>query len=321
MTPTATTSATDGTQNGERGGAAVHRRKLRRPPGPRGARRVSGPLRGAGAATAQRLRPPSRLAPASAARRSLGAAMRAFLRSLPDHVVIDRLVRGRAWILALGVMLAGIVAMQVEILKLGASIGRSVQRTSDLEVRNEQLQASVAALADDQRIERMAAQIGMVMTPPTSVGFLPAGQRVSLSRALGNVHTPDANAFLNSPATNGSVVTPASIAAANAPAGASTSSASSPGSLAAASASTATALGSGSGTGATQSGTGGTAVGTGAASAGAGATGVTTSGSPATGTTMSGTGATGATAAPPGSSGVTAPASASAPGASSSSGG
>jgi cell division protein FtsL len=126
-------------------------------------------------------------------------------------------------------MLAGIVAMQVEQLKLGASIGRSVQRSSALAIRNEQLQASVAALADDQRIERMAAQMGMVMTPPTAVGFLSAGKAVNVQNALGNLQAPNATTFLNSPSTNGIVVTPTSLAAANAAPGSTTGSSSTSG--------------------------------------------------------------------------------------------
>jgi hypothetical protein len=130
--------------------------------------------------------------------------------------VIDRLVRGRVWILALGVMLAGIVAMQVEVLKLGASIGRSVQRSSVLSVRNEQLQASVASLADDQRIERLAVGMGMVMAPPGAAGFLDANQNAAVNSALRNLQAPNATTFLNSTSTNGVVVTPTSLALANA---------------------------------------------------------------------------------------------------------
>ena len=64
------------------------------------------------------------------AARAVGARAVQFVRTLPDHRLLDRLIRGRAWIPLLGVMLVGIVAMQVEVLKLGASIGRSIQRTS-----------------------------------------------------------------------------------------------------------------------------------------------------------------------------------------------
>ncbi len=42
-------------------------------------------------------------------------------------------------------LLAGIVAMQVEVLKLSANMGRSIERGTALQSRNEQLRASVAA--------------------------------------------------------------------------------------------------------------------------------------------------------------------------------
>ena len=67
------------------------------------------------------------------------------------------------WIPLLGVLLAGIVAAQVEILKLGATMGRALEQTTTLTDRNEQLRGSVAALADDQRIEQLAANMGMVL--------------------------------------------------------------------------------------------------------------------------------------------------------------
>ncbi|MEO6859825.1 MAG: hypothetical protein ABI323_14780, partial [Solirubrobacteraceae bacterium] len=118
-----------------------------------------------------------------------------FVRGLPDHPLLDQIVRGRAWIPLLGILLAGIVAMQVEVLKLSANMGRSLERGAALQSRNEQLQASVAQLGDDQRIERIAASMGMVMPPPAAVKFLaprPSGQ---MSRALAGIHAPDPTAF------------------------------------------------------------------------------------------------------------------------------
>ena len=94
--------------------------------------------------------------------------------SLPDHSLLDRVVRGRAWIPLLGVLLAGIVAAQVEILKLGASMGRSLEQTTTLTSQNELLRDSVASLSDDQRIERLATSMGMVLPPPGAVGYLTA---------------------------------------------------------------------------------------------------------------------------------------------------
>ncbi len=124
-----------------------------------------------------------------------------FALSLPDHPLLDRVVRGRAWIPLLGVLLAGIVAAQVEILKLGASMGRSLEQTTALTSQNEQLQGSVASLSDDQRIERLASSMGMVLPPPGAVGYLTAKRGGSVgARARERPHAglgdvPRAHAF------------------------------------------------------------------------------------------------------------------------------
>jgi hypothetical protein len=161
-----------------------HRRNVRQQPAPRVPRRVSGPAVG-------RTRP----ARAPRTNTTFGAQALAVVRSLPDHSLLDRLVRGRAWIPVLGVLLAGIVAMQVEVLKLGTSVGRSIERSSTLLSQNELLQASVATLADDQRIERLAAGMGMVMPGPTAVAFLSAPSDGSAGKALANIHAPDPTGF------------------------------------------------------------------------------------------------------------------------------
>jgi hypothetical protein len=144
-------------------------------------RRVSGPAR---------TRPATRRAPQlTPYERGLQA-----IRGLPDHPLLDRIVRGRAWIPLLGVMLAGIVAMQVEELKLGASVGRSLALTSALQSRNDLLRASVSSLSDAQRIERLATRMGMVMPGPTSLYFLGAGQS-DPDKAAASIHPPDRGVF------------------------------------------------------------------------------------------------------------------------------
>jgi len=131
----------------------------------------------------------------------------AFVVSLPDHHWLDRVVRGRAWIPLLGVLLAGIVAAQVEILKLGASNGRSLEQTTTLTNTNEQLRGSVAALSDDQRIERLGAAMGLVLPPAGAVGYLTAGHHGNVAGALANIHTPDSSALVLMTAKNGALVT------------------------------------------------------------------------------------------------------------------
>jgi hypothetical protein len=128
----------------------------------------------------------------------------AFIRRLPDHSLIDRLIRGRAWIPVLGVMLAGIVAMQVEVLKLGATMGRAIEQGSALQSRNELLRDSVASLQDEQRIVRLAGGLGMVMPAPGGVGFLRAGN-ANPAKAVANIKPPDAAAFSALLSSNGAI--------------------------------------------------------------------------------------------------------------------
>jgi len=163
-------------------------------------RRAPGPL----------VRPRPRPAPAPKPREQTGGLARragAFVVSLPDHPWLDRVVRGRVWIPLLGVLLAGIVAAQVEILKAGASMGRSLEQTSTLTNQNEQLRGSVAALADDQRIERLAGTMGLVLPPPGAVGYLVAQRGGNVGGALANIHAPDSYAFVTRKPNNGALVT------------------------------------------------------------------------------------------------------------------
>jgi hypothetical protein len=138
----------------------------------------------------------------------------AYVRALPDHALLDRIIRGRAWIPLLGVLLVGIVAMQVEVLKLNAGIGRSLERASALQGQNQLLRASVSQLSDEQRIERLAAADGMVMATPAEIKFLDTGPAIT-ERALTSVQQPDATSFAAQlAAVNGAAIAASAQAAA-----------------------------------------------------------------------------------------------------------
>jgi hypothetical protein len=213
MTRDAATPAGRRTSNGS--ASTGHRRSLRQKRGASAPRRVSGPLggRAGGAAATARAAAGAGFSggtaipvPGFARRRqrrprttgrthALAARSLEFIRGLPDHRLLDRAVRGRTWILMLGVMLAGIVAMQVEVLKLGANMGRAIEQGAALQSRNELLRAYVASLADDQRIERLVAGMGMVMPTPSGVGFLSAHPG-DARKAAANIQPPNATSFL-----------------------------------------------------------------------------------------------------------------------------
>ncbi len=143
--------------------------------------------------------PKRRAARAATARQSapslpLQARALAFARSLPDHSLLDRLIRSRIWIPLLGVLLVGIVASQVEILKLNASLGHGVVRAAQLQSEDQRLANTVSQMSDVQRIESRAAQMGLSMPAAYTPVFLPGGHG-DLRRALANIHRPDPTAF------------------------------------------------------------------------------------------------------------------------------
>jgi len=94
------------------------------------------------------------------------------------------------------------VAMQVEVLKLNAGIGRSLERSSSLQGQNELLRANLARLSDEQRIERLAAQMGMVMPAPTQLRFVRGGPS-SVEKSLSSIHAPDGTSFISALPTIG----------------------------------------------------------------------------------------------------------------------
>ncbi len=138
-----------------------------------------------------------------------GARLLAWLRALPDHRLTDRLVRGRAWIVLVGFLLIGIVAMQVTLLKLNSGIGRAVAQSANLERRNGELRATVSRLSAEQRVQAMGAKLGLIAPDAGRVTYLaargPEDARAA-ARALGSnqsrsTSTPSGSAQGGGPAS------------------------------------------------------------------------------------------------------------------------
>jgi hypothetical protein len=168
VTPAATAAARTSARRST--GAAT----LPRPVAPRRPRRVSGPVRPARHGASPALAPP------------LGARLVHGAGQLVDHRLLDRLIRGRAWIGLVAFALIGIVAMQVALLKLNTGIGRSIERASTLQQQNTALEAQISTLASGDRVTTAAAAMGMVYPPAGDVGYLYAtpGDAVRARRAM-----------------------------------------------------------------------------------------------------------------------------------------
>src|SRR3954454_10062505 len=150
---------------------------VRRRAAPVHPRRVSGPAR-----------PRPLPAVALPERGSTGAFER--FRALPDHRVVDRLLRSRLWIWLIGAMLGGIVAMQVSLLRLNAGISRAVQAQTTLERQNSALQAGIAELTGGDRVREAAAAEDMVDPPAGDTRYLRARPTVDARLAAHRMRPP-----------------------------------------------------------------------------------------------------------------------------------
>ena len=156
------------------------RSRLRPRPAPARPRRVSGPLR------------PAPAAGAAVRRGTTGVFER--IRALPETRLIDGLLRGRAWIWLIGLLLGGIVAMQVSLLKLNAGISRAVTTSATLERQNADLEAGIARLSSGDRVRAEALEEGMVSPLPGGVEYLSARGERDATRAARRMQPPSEEA-------------------------------------------------------------------------------------------------------------------------------
>jgi hypothetical protein len=83
------------------------------------------------------------------------------VRNLPDSGLVVRLTQGRIWIGVLGVLLAGIVGLNVVTLSLAASGGHIAENIQALEQENTMLSSRDAQLSGVARVRHDAAAIGL----------------------------------------------------------------------------------------------------------------------------------------------------------------
>src|SRR3954454_7466955 len=140
-----------------------------------------------------RTRPTRRPAPA---RRRSGAAARPSTRVAAPRfdgvAVLDRLLRGPAYIAVVGILLAGIVFFNVDVLELNHGIASTDTRSTQLKRQNAALTLQLAKLGSSERIQTMALQHGLVLPQPGDVRYLRAN-REDAARALRVMTAPDSS--------------------------------------------------------------------------------------------------------------------------------
>jgi hypothetical protein len=159
--------------SGRSSAAAPVTAPARKPAAPKRRKAASG--RGKAASGSAATAAPARKAPArrkAAPKRRTGArvipiaagtAGRAAVAvtQLPESGLIYRLTRGRAWIGVLGVLLVGIVALNVVTLSFAASAGKIDEKITELSKENSMLLSREAEHYGQARIRHEASEIGL----------------------------------------------------------------------------------------------------------------------------------------------------------------
>ena len=109
------------------------------------------------------------------------------MRDLSDSGLIVRMTRGRSWIAVLGVLLIGIVALNVAILSLNAGAGTVGEQVDALERENSALRSELDQKLSSGEVEAAATAMGMYMPGAEDVTYLKArkGDAARAASALG----------------------------------------------------------------------------------------------------------------------------------------
>jgi hypothetical protein len=98
--------------------------------------------------------------------------------------MVDRLLRGRSWVGLLGVLLIGLVALNVSLLKMNAHAGRKAEVASQLRFKNAELRGRVARLGTADRIQEEGRRLGLIMPEANKLHYLSARPGVDAREAL-----------------------------------------------------------------------------------------------------------------------------------------
>jgi len=161
------------------GRAPVSPTRRRRISGPARPRQLPGAPRQPGGASAASPAGGIPLQAPALARRAWG-----LVAELPGHPVLERLIRGRAWIALIAFALIGIVTLQLLLLQLNGGIGRALVREGTLQRENAALALEDAELAASERVETLARGLGMQFSQPAQLVFLtPTGVSAAVRKA------------------------------------------------------------------------------------------------------------------------------------------
>lgn len=152
---------------------AAPARRPRTRPTPKG-RAVAAPARKAPSRAPRRATPAGRAAAVGGQLIPLAGRTAVAVGQLPDSGLVMRMTRGRAWIGVLGVLLAGIVALNVLTLSFTASAAKIDEQITALDQENPTLRGHDARLTGVGRVRQEAAPLGLAMPPSDAIHFTDA---------------------------------------------------------------------------------------------------------------------------------------------------
>jgi cell division protein FtsL len=108
--------------------------------------------------------------------------------------VLDALLSGRGWIALVFVLLAGIVFFNVDLLRMNREITHMADQAAQLKRENARLREDVAGLANSERIQQAAAELGLVLPAPAEVRYLKSNPTIDARTASKRIIAPDPTA-------------------------------------------------------------------------------------------------------------------------------
>jgi len=87
-----------------------------------------------------------------------------------------RLTGGIFWIAAFAVLLAGVVAMNVAVLRVNIRLNDLNKRQLQLQAQNQSLASRVSSAGSSLRIEQIAHRFGLQPAPATDTSYLDLGR-------------------------------------------------------------------------------------------------------------------------------------------------
>jgi cell division protein FtsL len=87
-----------------------------------------------------------------------------------------RLTGGILWISAFAVLLAGVVALNVAVLRVNMNVNRLGKQQLELQAQNQTLASQVSSAGSSLLIERTARRLGLVPAPATGTSYLDLGR-------------------------------------------------------------------------------------------------------------------------------------------------